>query len=691
MTSSIPNVDAIGCPFLRQLQGGKTTSAAPLLERTGFRALEAHSSAGHGGVPDGGYDAVKQDIIDMVLTNSKDFFPADFGNYGGLMIRLAWHCAGSYRESDGRGGCDGGRIRFAPERDWPDNGNLNHALDLLKPVKEKYGSKLSWGDLIILSGNAAIESMGGPVMGFCGGRIDDADGSDSLHLGPSDEQEAIAPCLTISRDGHEGLQGECNMVPGSPIGPTTVGLIYVNPAGPKGHVGDPVASAEDIRRAFANMGFSDRETVSLVGGGHAFGKCHGACMDPPCGKGTDMEGIGNNTFTSGFEGPWTTQPTTWTNEYFQNMFGFEWTLITGPGGNPQWEPSTGSNDTMAPDIMMLTSDLALVEDEAYKVLSEEYASDISSLETDFMNSWYRLTTADMGPVSRCIGDNIPPAKEFQSPLPDAPTSKPDYVPVRAKIQQLIEDDQSNSAAFVNLAYQCASTYRATDYKGGCNGARIRFSPESDWDENSGSTATLTTLDAVKADFPDVSMADIIVLAGQTAIEDSGMKKMNFCGGRVDADNANGSEILAPRHYEPAVVSIRDDMQVKGLTAKQGVALAGRHALSNQFYKDLLAGDGDFADYELALLEMEFKVIVEEFASDEDSFKNEFASAWNYMMTADRFDGPFDNACDGVNDATMMGVDDTTTSDDSAASSMTTWLAAGAEMALAMMIIAVAAW
>jgi catalase-peroxidase len=612
-------------------------------------------------------------------------------NYGPFMIRLAWHCSGSYRESDGRGGCDGGRIRYDPELNWDDNANLNLALELLKPVKDKFGSKLSWGDLIILSGNAAIESMGGPILGFCGGRIDNADGSESLVLGPSDEQEAIAPCLSVSR------QGECNAVEGSPIRPTTVGLIYVNPAGPVGSEGDPIASAADVRKAFANMGFNDTESVSLIGGGHAFGKCHGACDDPPCGRGTDLEGIGNNTFTSGFEGQWTTRPTTWTNEYFNNLFDFTWTLITGPGGNIQWEPSN-ADGSAGPGIMMLTTDIALAKDEAYKAISEKYASDISALETDFMHSWYRLTTGDMGPVSRCIGDNIPPAQNFQSPLPAAAATKPDYVGVRTQIQNLLDADEANTAAFVNLAYQCASTYRATDYKGGCNGARIRFSPEADWEANTGTAEALETLGPIKEEFKDVSMSDIIVLAGQAAIEGSGGNSMAFCGGRVDATDAADSEILAPRTYEITLVSIRDDMQVKGLSARQGVALAGRSTLSNQFYKYLLAGNGDFADEELALLEDlagrstlsnqfykyllagngdfadeelalledDFKAIVEEYAENEDSFKSEFTAAWAYMMNADRFMGPYENACTGIDDPTTS---QSTSEDSSAVSSM----------------------
>lgn len=640
----VPHVRA-ACPFAKEQN-----------TRYDFnRRLDATNvREGDGGVPDAGFGAVKEDIK-RVLADSQDFFPADSGNYGPFMIRLAWHCSGSYRESDGRGGCDGGRIRFDPELNWPDNANLQNALKILEPVKEKFGSKLSWGDLIILAGNTAIESMGGPILGFCGGRIDDSNGSNSLVLGPSEEQEILSPCLK---------QGACLDVTSraNALGPTTVGLIYVNPRGPVGEQGIPSASGHDIRKAFENMGFSDTETVSLIGGGHAFGKCHGACADPPCGAGTDMEGIGPNTFTSGFEGPWTTRPTTWSNDYFNNLFDFEWNVIDGPGGNIQWEP-TNSDGSPAPDIMMLTTDIALSKDEKYKAISQEYASDLELLEKDFMHSWYRLTTSDMGPVSRCIGDNVPPAQLFQVPLDMAKEStiEPNYVPVRANIQEILDQDTANGPSFVNLAYRCSSTYRDTDYKGGCNGARIRFSPESEWESNKGTAEALATLAPVKEMFPAVSMSDIIVLAGQTALEDVGSKYMAFCGGRMDADHADDSEVLAPRTYTPVLVSIKDDMQVKGLTAREGVALAGRptnpsDTFTNKFYTDLMANRDQFSEEEQALLDdADFAKIVAEYAGSEEVFLADFATAWTKMMTADRFDGPTNNACTNVDHSTLEEV------------------------------------
>jgi catalase-peroxidase len=344
--------------------------------------------------------------------------------------------------------------------DWPDNGNLDKALRLLQPIKNKYGSSLSWGDLIILSGTTAIEYMGGTILGFCGGRIDDADGGDSLRLGPSPEQEAIAPCQSIN------MQGTCLAVEGTAMGPTTVGLIYVNPEGPVGNVGNTTASAADIRRAFGRMGFNDVETVSLVGGGHAFGKAHGACTKPPCGQ-APLLGLGPNVVTSGLEGAWTVRPTTWSNDYFINLSKYVWKLVTGPGGATQWAP-VNPDGTPGPDIMMLTTDLALRDDPDYAKISQLYRDDITALESDFAKSWYRLTSQDMGPRSRCIGDMVPPAQPFQHELPPTPTKLPDYVPVRTAIQEKISAGHISANELINLAYRCAFTYRATDHFGGCN-------------------------------------------------------------------------------------------------------------------------------------------------------------------------------------------------------------------------------
>jgi catalase (peroxidase I) len=337
------------------------------------------------------------------------------------------------------------------------------------------------------------------------------------------------------------------------------------------------------------------------------------------------------------------------------LFDKEWELGTGPGGNIQWAP-TNSDD----DIIMLTTDIAMSADPDYLPISEEFAADIASLETQFAHAWYRLTTSDMGPVERCINENpddIPPPQWWQYPLPEESVSDVDYIPVRAMIQELIDNDSSNIDAFSNLALRCASTYRDTDYKGGCNGARIRFAPENEWPENSGTADSLATLEPVKTAFPDVSYADLIVLAGQTAIEAAGGEAMAFCGGRVDAKDGTGSEILAPRYYTPPVVSVRDDMQVKGLTPEEGVALYARPtegAPMNQFFIDLLANSTEVSKYEAALLEEEFLPIVTDYAEDLEALTAVYASAWLHMMNADRFAGPIATVCSERVDATLDG-------------------------------------
>jgi catalase-peroxidase len=616
-----------------------------LQEQQRRRSLNSNERMGDGGIPEGGYAAVRAEIA-KVLTDSKPFFPADFAppvgpNYGGLFIRLAWHCSGSYRESDGRGGCDGGRIRFDPELNWPDNANLNQALRVLEPVKDMFGSTLSWGDLIVLAGDTAIQEMGGPTLGFCGGRIDDEDGANSLILGPSDVQEKLTPCVSI------GQQGRCQ----SPLGPTTVGLIYVNPAGPEGAKGDPAASGLDIRDAFSRMGFSDRETVALIGGGHAFGKCHGACADPPCGRGTDLEGIGPNTFTSGFEGAWTTIPTTWSNMYFNNLFDYNWNITTGPGGALQWEPENG------PDIMMLTSDIALSVDPIYQPISEEYASNLNVLEDDFAAAWYRLTSADMGSPARCLGDDVPEPQFWQDSFPAYAETVPDFVPIRTSIQSLIDEDSSNIAAFANLAWGCASSFRETDYRGGCNGGRIRFSPEKDWPMNAGASATLAILEAVKTD--EISSADLIVLAGQTAVEAAGGNPMAFCGARVDSDSGEGSAIYAPTDYAMAddnYLLLQDKCFKMGLTNEQCTATfavpTSGSTLSNAYFVALKADDGDFSEIEQSLLLGDFAPIVDSCIDDNEKFLAVFADAWTQMMSADRYMGPGGNYCKGTSHPTL---------------------------------------
>uniref|UniRef100_A0AAV1UZJ1 Plant heme peroxidase family profile domain-containing protein n=2 Tax=Peronospora matthiolae TaxID=2874970 RepID=A0AAV1UZJ1_9STRA len=627
------------------------------------------------------YDLVKQDL-EKLMTDSQAVWPADFGHYGGFFIHFAWRCSGSYRQSDGRGGCDGARVRFLPEQMWGDNRNLDKGFRLLDPIKAKYGDALSWGDLIILSGNVAIKSVGGPVLGFCGGRRDDVDGASSVPLNSTFHPAVDAPCA---------VTGQCE----KPSGPTTTGRIAANPEGPKNKP-DPVGSALEVRDMFTRMGMNDRETVALIGGGHAIGKAHGACLTGPgsspledpgnpwpgtCGEG-EMKGKGNNTFTSGFEGAWTSTPTKWSNEYFKSLTQLTWETYVGPGGRTQWRPVP---DTPVP-IRMLTSDMALVNDASYHKLSLEFAADQAALDDAFAHAWYKLTSYDMGPVARCRGNDVPPAQPFQNPLPPTPATLPDFGAVRRDVRDLLKKSVDglpsdltsdgtpyNGALFVHAAWQCASSFRVTDYAGGSNGAKIRFSPQKDWPMNAGVDKIIAALEPIKAKYATLSTADLIVLAGQVALEDSGDVKIDFLGGRTDGQSGKGDEILVPRDYYPSVlVGVLDNIKILGVSPEEAVALAGRPrsveqqkvlgysgsysdnsvAFSNEYFKILLnekwnqAGSNEFRaegkevymmSTDVALLYApELKMAVERFANDEALFKKVFASAWAKVMTADHF-------------------------------------------------------
>jgi hypothetical protein len=443
-------------------------------------------------------------------------------------------------------------------------------------------------------------------------------------------------------------------VNGTALGPTTVGLIYVNPGGPVTDPNNPIASGVDIRRAFSRMGFDDQTSTILIGGGHALGKAHGACNNAPCG-----DGKGNNTFTSGFEGAWTTTPTTWSNQYFNNLMDFNWTIEEGPGGGMQWKPMN-ADGTAGPDIFMLTTDIALSVDEDYKPYAEMYARDLELHNADFAKAWYRLTSADMGPATRCIGNMVPEPQPFQFTLPASPKPLPDYIPVFKAINDHIAGTGTDHVnGFIKLALNCASTFRSTDYRGGCNGARIRFSPEIDWETNAGLDEPISHLQGIKDENGfDASMADMIVLAGIAALEMSNPAiDIPFCGGYVDAEDGEASEPLAPRFYNPANVTVIDDFAVKGLTMEQGVALFSAQSLGSQYYVDLIATGGTSANYtdeELALLTGDLLPIVETFAEDEAALIEAFTSGWTYMMTADRYLNNRDNACTGVSVAIDQG-------------------------------------
>jgi len=642
------------------------------------------------------YEAVAADIK-LLLTDSQDFWPADFGNYGPFFIRLAWHCTGSYRLSDGRGGCDGGNIRFEPVRSWDDNTNLDKALLLLEPIKDKYGPALSWGDLIVLAGTTAIESMGGPVLGFCGGRIDDADGVNHLELGPTRAQEEVAPCPE---------QGACQW----PLGTSTVGLIYVNPEGYMANW-DPTQSVPQIREVFGRMSMNDTETVALIGGGHAFGRTHGAC---PAGPGPAPKDNPYNpwpglceegTYTSGLDGPWTGRPTQWSNDYFNQLLDLEYELVDAPSGHKQYEPVAGQN--APPGIMMLTTDIALTYDDKYKALVEEFAHDITSLEEQFAAAWYKLTSRDMGPVERCVGNLVAPPQPFQYPVEPTTPNATLYAEATALIEQALYQGGSFSdpvdgqnyqgALFVQLAYQCASTFRSTDYRGGCNGAAIRFPPQSEWPVNKNMNLVLEQLGLIKDQLSsDISWADLIVLAGTVALNEAGGLDIPFCGGRGDYQDGSSSENLEPRNYvmDP-IINARDNMKVMGLTPEEYAALAGRprspaymtglgytgswtsnpSVFNNTYFQTVLQGDFQFDGIDpsgsgssalpnMPSIFQEYKAdqafitgfdlpikyspilksISLQYASDERLFKDAFTNAWTKLMNADRFDGPTGNLC-----------------------------------------------
>ncbi len=473
--------------------------------------------------------------INAVLTDSQDWWPADFGNYGPFFIRMAWHSAGTYRTLDGRGGGDGGQMRFDPLNSWPDNGNLDKARRLLWPVKQKYGASLSWGDLMILAGNVALENMGFQTYGFAGGRADDWE-PDLVYWGPEVEMEA---------SDREESNGELKR----PLGATHMGLIYVNPQGPKGKP-DPVGSAKNIRVAFGRMAMNDEETVALIAGGHTFGKMHGARKKPGCvdvapgAAPTENQGLGwqnscgkghsEDTTTSGLEGAWTQAPTRWTTLYLQNLLNFEWEETRSPAGAIQWVPTDESLHASVPDAhiegkfnppVMTTADLALKFDPAYKAIAERFLANPDEYQLAFAKAWYKLTHRDLGPRARYLGDQVPrDVLIWQDPVP-----APEGNPVNARdVERLKKDILAtglSTQALVRTAWASASTFRSSDMRGGANGARITLAPQSNWAVNNPQELqnVLAALKEVQTSFNersrrDVSMADLIVLSGAAAIE-----------------------------------------------------------------------------------------------------------------------------------------------------------------------------
>ncbi len=549
---------------------------------------------------------VKKDI-ETLLTDSQDWWPADYGHYGPFMIRMAWHAAGTYREGDGRGGSGTGNQRFAPLNSWPDNGNLDKARRLLWPIKQKYGQKISWADLFVLTGNVALDSMGLKTFGFGGGRVDIWEPEEDIYWGA--EKEWL---------DNKRYKGDRELE--VPLAAVQMGLIYVNPEGPDGHP-DPLASARDIRETFARMAMNDYETVALTAGGHTFGKAHGAGEESNLGaepesapmeemgfgwRNSHVSGKGRDAITSGIEGAWTPTPTTWDMTYFDMLLGYEWQLSKSPAGKNQWEPIDLAEQNHAPDaedanvkvgIMMTTADMAMKVDPEYRKISEHFHKNPEEFADAFARAWFKLTHRDMGPKSRYLGDDVPSEDLiWQDPLPSCNGDALD----KNNIQQLKDAIVSSGLTVQELVYTAwssASTYRGSDKRGGANGARIRLAPQSNWPVNMPSqlSKVLKVFTEIQQSFSKpVSIADLIVLGGSVGLEMSAKKggieiEVPFTPGRVDAiaenTDAESFNVLEPvadgfRNYlkndytVPAEELLLDKAQLLNLTAPEMTALLG---------------------------------------------------------------------------------------------------------------------
>ncbi|WP_179349538.1 catalase/peroxidase HPI [Winogradskyella pacifica] len=519
------------------------------------------------------FDALKKDVTDL-MTDSQDWWPADYGHYGGLMIRMAWHSAGTYRVGDGRGGAGAGNQRFAPINSWPDNGNLDKARLLLWPIKQKYGNKISWADLMILAGNCALESMGFPTFGYAGGREDVWE----------PEQDTYWGSETVWGENEARYEdGDLE----DPLAAVMMGWIYVNPEGPDGNP-DPMGSAKDVRQTFARMAMNDEETVALVAGGHTFGKAHGAA-DPndyvgkePHGapieemstgwKNSFGTGVLDDTITSGIEGAWTPNPTRWDNEYFDVLLNYDWELTKSPAGAHQWKPTAASNAKRAPKagdanatqgLMMTTADIALKVDPIYLEISKRFHADHKAFEDAFARAWYKLTHRDMGPISRYLGPEIPKEELlWQDPVPTVDYSLSDADV--STLKGLIADSGLTISQMVTTAWASASTYRGSDKRGGANGSRLRLEPQRSWEVNNPAelNKVLSVLEGIKTDFKgEVSIADLIVLAGNVGVEQAAKNagvtvSLSFADGRGDATQEQ-TDIEAFDYLEPLADGFRN--------------------------------------------------------------------------------------------------------------------------------------
>jgi len=649
------------------------------------------------------YAALKADLH-ALMTDSQDWWPADYGHYGPFFIRMTWHAAGTYRIGDGRGGAGTGAQRFAPLNSWPDNGNLDKARRLLWPIKQKYGNKISWADLLVLTGIVAIESMGGPVFGFGGGRPDIWQPEEDTYWGSEDEW--------LGDNRYGGTRQDLE----NPLAAVQMGLIYVNPEGPNGNP-DPLLSAQDIRETFARMAMNDEETVALTAGGHTFGKAHGAgdaglVGAEPEGASIEEQGFGwknahgsgkgRDAITSGIEGAWTANPTQWDNGYFDLLFKYEdsWTLVKSPAGANQWTPANPDAEDLAPDAedasikvatMMTTADMAMIRDPEYRKISKFYHENPEAFGEAFARAWFKLLHRDMGPKSRYLGPDVP-AEDliWQDPVPAGSTS----YDVSA-LKNAIKGTGLSVAELVETAWASASTFRASDNRGGANGARIRLSPQKDWEGNKPEqlAKVLSTLEPLAAAH-GASVADTIVLAGNVGIEMASGVEVPFTPGRGDASadqtDADSFAVLEPlacgfrnflkKNYAVSPEEMMlDKAQLLGLSAPEMTVLVGGmralgvssdarglwsdgSTLDNSFFTTLLdmnvawtaTGSNSYvardrstgADvrtasrYDLVFgSNSQLRAIAEVYAQDDnkDKFVNDFIAAWNKVMNADRFD------------------------------------------------------
>ncbi|MDU8357356.1 catalase/peroxidase HPI [Pseudomonas syringae group sp. J309-1] len=637
------------CPFNHAAAGGGTTNRDWWPNQLNLKILHQHSSLSDPMGENFDYaaafksldlEAVKQDLR-ALMTDSQDWWPADFGHYGPLFIRMAWHSAGTYRTADGRGGAGAGQQRFAPLNSWPDNVSLDKARRLIWPIKQKYGRKISWADLIILTGNVALETMGFKPFGFSGGRADVWEPEEAVYWGSEKtwlggdtrygkEEQPEGEGVLVADAGKHGTEESRNDAPGrdleNPLAAVQMGLIYVNPEGPEGNP-DPVASAKDIRETFGRMAMNDEETVALIAGGHAFGKTHGAGPADNVGaepeaadieqqglgwKSTFGSGKGGDTITSGLEVTWTTTPTQWSNNYLENLFGFEWELFKSPAGAHQWRPKDGAGAGLIPDAhdpskrhtpTMLTSDLALRFDPAYEVISRRFLANPDQLTDAFARAWFKLTHRDMGPLSRYLGPEMP-AEEllWQDPIPDVDHPLVDENDVAALKAKVLASGLSVSQ-LVSTAWAAASSFRGSDKRGGANGGRLRLAPQKFWQANQPEQLAhvLAKLESIQSEFngaqaggKKISLADLIVLAGSAGVEQAAKNAghavtVPFAPGRADASQEQ-TDVESFGFLEPVADGFRnfqkgrfgssaeallvDKAQLLNLTAPEMTVLVG---------------------------------------------------------------------------------------------------------------------